>query len=82
MLPGWTYCGRNDFDRSHGAIVQLTHDTWLRIFFINDQGTGGIVEKKFDATSRQFLYQCIINNKTAEQLNDFINLTFNEQTSK
>lgn len=82
MPKGWKFIGRNDFESSHGAIIQITHDTWLRIFMITDTGKGGIVEKKFDKASRQFKYRCMINNKSAENLNEFINTYYNEPAQK
>jgi len=82
MPKGWKFIGRNDFDRSHGAIIQLTHDTWLRIFVLTDTCKGGIVEKKFDKAIRQFTYRCMVHNKSAEQLNEFIKTYYNEQSQK
>lgn len=82
ILKGWKFIGRNDFDRSHGAIIQITHDTWLRIFVLTDTCKGGIVEKKFDKAIRQFTYRCMVHNKSADQLNEFIKTYYNEQSQK
>ncbi len=72
MLPGWKYVGRNNFEGSTGAVVQVAPDTWLRIFYLTDSGKGGIVEKQFDPIKRAYKLRCLIHNKTAQQLNEFI----------
>lgn len=72
MLPGWKYVGRNNFDGSMGAVVQVAPETWLRIFYLTYSDKGGIVEKQFDPIKRAYKLRCLIHNKTARQLNEFI----------
>lgn len=72
MLRGWKFIGRNNFEGSMGAVVQITPDTWLRIFYLIDSGKGGIVEKQFDPIKRAYNFRCVIHNKSADQLNEFI----------
>lgn len=80
MLRGWRYIGRNDFDRSLGAVVQIADYTWLRIFVLTNTLKGGIVEKTFNPAIRRWEYRCVIHNKTPDQLNEYIKLTYYEQT--
>lgn len=72
MGKRWEFIKRHDLELSSGAIVKIAPDSYLRIFEMNGTGKGGIVEKKFSQATRKFEYKCLIQNKDANEINEFI----------
>ena len=76
MPKGWTYLGKRDLDASLGAVVKVSPELILRIFEMTGSGKGGIVEKRYMPERREFKYKCLIQNKTPDEINEFITKTF------
>lgn len=76
MLPGWRFMGRKDLESSKGAIVQVSDELKLRIFEMTGSGKGGIVEKRYNPTKREFQLKCVIQNATPDAINEFINKNY------
>lgn len=72
-LPaGWKYLGRHDIETTAGAVVQVAPATWLRVFHHAGTTKGGVVEKRLNPPPRGYTYRCLAQNKTADELNEFI----------
>lgn len=69
---GWSVLGRKDFDGSVGAVIKISEELTLRIFVLTTSGKGGIAEKRFNRAKREFQYKCLISNKTAEEINEYL----------
>ena len=65
------YIGQKDIDCSVGAVLQVAEFVWLRVFLENEN-KGGVVEKKYNHARRKFEYSCLISNKSADVVNEFL----------
>lgn len=78
-LPGgWVFVGRKDVPGSIGAVVKVSPFVTLRIFQLSGSGKGGIVEKRYNEKTRSFDYKCVIQNKTVDEINEFITKHYNQ----
>jgi hypothetical protein len=68
----WKRVGRNDVPDSIGVVYDNRKDTIYRVFFNINSELGGIVERKRTEQGRQ-VYKCLISNKSAEDINVYIN---------
>ena len=74
----WKYLGRKDIGNCIGVVLQISYDVSVRVYYLG-KDKGGIVEKRYDDKIRNFRYTCVIDNKRAEELNEFINNKYLKQ---
>jgi len=72
----WKYYGSNDVPNSLGYLFDdRTTQTIYRVWFNIDSERGGLTERK-RLESGKPKYKCLIANKTADELNEYLNKNF------
>jgi len=67
----WKRVGKNDVPNSIGWVYDNRVDTIYRFFFNIDSEKGGITERKRTESGKP-KYKCLISNKNAEEINEYI----------
>jgi hypothetical protein len=69
----WKRVGKNDVPNSLGWVYDdRTTQTIYRVFYNIDSEKGGITERKRTESGKP-KYKCLISNKNADDINEFIN---------